>query len=180
VCRKIQHHGGNPRLWFAEWARETNISKKDRAWHEVKTLIDTLYLAGTFDQVNMGALASLEVVSRRLLQYVEAYAHGSEHPNWNAAKHIGGGDDSLSLMPEEMRTFASRLSREEAELESLRQKAKAPGAGATPGGASSAAGNVLAGGLPGAGGEDAAAGGGGGRGRGRGGGRGKGARPPQT
>ncbi len=180
VCRKMQHHGGNPRLWFAEWARETNISKKDRAWHEVKTLIDTLYLAGTFDQVNMGALACLEVVARRLLQYVEAYAHGSEHPNWNAAKHIGGGDDSLSLMPEEMRTFASKLSREEAELESLRQKAKAPHAGATPGGAASAAGGVLAGGLPGAGGDDAAAGGGGGRGRGRSGGRGRGTRPPPT
>ena len=81
ICRKMQQHGGNPKLWFAEWTKETGISRRDRAWHEMNSLIEALYVAGTYDQVNVGALVCLEVVSRRLLQYVEAYAHGAENPN---------------------------------------------------------------------------------------------------
>ncbi len=177
VCRKMQQHGGNPRLWFAEWTKETGVTRKDRAWHEVNVLIDALYLAGTYDQVNVGALASLEVITRRLLQYVEAYAHGAENPNWSSAKHFSGTASALDLVPEEMRTYASRLSKEEAELESLRARAKAPGAASGAAGAPAAAAAALAGGLPGGGGDE----GGGGRGRGdKKGGRGKGARPPQT
>ena len=77
VCRKMQRHGGDPKRWFQEWAKEIGLSRKDRAWHEVNSIIELLYVAGTFDQLNMGANACLEVATRRLLQYVEAYAHGA-------------------------------------------------------------------------------------------------------
>ncbi len=154
VCRKMQQHGGTPRLWFAEWTKETGVTRRDRAWHEVNVLIDALYLAGTYDQVNVGALASLEVITRRLLQYVEAYVHGAENPNWSSAKHISGTTSALDQVPEEMRTCASRLSKEEAELECLRAKARAPGVASGPAVSSAAAATALAGGFPGGGGDD--------------------------
>ena len=177
VCRKMLQSGGDPKRWFAEWTKELSLSRKDRAWHEVSNLIDILYQGGCYDQLNMGALASMELVSRRLQQYTEAYAHGADCPNWASAKHFSGSSSSLDLVPPEMRSFASRLSKEEAELEHLRARARAPGAGASPGpGAAAAA--AAAGGLPNA---DGGRGDGldGGKGDGKKGGRGRGARPQQ-
>ena len=176
VCRTMQQHGGNPKLWFLEWAKEVGISRRDRAWHEVNALIETLYVAGTFDQVNMGALVSMEVLTRRLLQYVEAYAHGAENPNWSSAKHFAGSASAMDLVPAEMRSYASRLAKEEAELEALRLKVKTAVVSGAPGPHAAAA-AAVAGGLPA---RDSPAGDGGNQGRGRGrGGRGRGARPQQ-
>ncbi len=172
----MHEHGGQPKLWFAEWAKETGISRRDRAWHEVNSLIEALYVAGTYDQLNVGASVALEVIARRLLQYVEAYAHGADNPNWSSAKHFAGTRSALDLVPEEMRSYASRLSKEEAESESLRAKARSPAAaGGSGSGAAAAA--ALAGGLPRVDGDGGAAGEGRGKSRG---GRGRGARPPAT
>ncbi|CAK0861934.1 unnamed protein product [Prorocentrum cordatum] len=173
ICRKMYRHGGTPKMWFQEWCKEQGVTRKDRAYHEVQTLIEVLYLAGTYDQLNMGALASLEVVSRRLLQYVEAYAHGAENANWGAAKHLGGTTNPLDLVPDALRSYASRLSKEEQELEALRMRSRVPGA-APADGAGAAAAAVASGGLPAAGAAGGAAAGaeGGdaaGKGRGRGG-----------
>ncbi|CAK0825411.1 unnamed protein product, partial [Prorocentrum cordatum] len=150
ICRKMYRHGGAPKMWFQEWCKEQGVTRKDRAYHEVQTFIEVLYLAGTYDQLNMGALASLEVVSRRLLQYVEAYAHGAENANWGAAKHLGGTTNPLDLVPDALRSYASRLSKEEQELEALRMRSRVPGA-APADGAGAAAAAVASGGLPAAG-----------------------------
>ena len=65
ICRKMLQNGSDPKRWFAEWAKELSIRRKDRAWHEMHTLIDIFYQAGCYDQLNMGALACMELVSRR-------------------------------------------------------------------------------------------------------------------
>ncbi|CAK0869717.1 unnamed protein product, partial [Prorocentrum cordatum] len=101
VCRKFHKHGGTPKAWFAERAREVGISRKGRAWHEVECLIECLWLAGSYDHLNAGAVAALEVVARRLLQRVGAYAKGAGNPNWSA----------------EMRMRAARQAEDELELE---------------------------------------------------------------
>ncbi|CAK0838915.1 unnamed protein product [Prorocentrum cordatum] len=128
VCRKMYRHGGAPKIWFQEWCEETGISRRDRAYHEVQTLIERLCLAGTYDQVNVGALASLVVIARRLLQCTEACAHGADHANWAAAKHLAGTTNPLDLVPEALRSYAGRLSKEEHELGALRARAKTPAA----------------------------------------------------
>ena len=69
----------------------------------MNTLIDIFYLAGCYDQLNMGALACMELVSRRLQQYTEANPHGTDAPNWAGAKHISGVSSSLDLVLPEMR-----------------------------------------------------------------------------
>ncbi|CAK0910262.1 unnamed protein product, partial [Prorocentrum cordatum] len=139
ICRKFFKHGGDPKAWFAEWAREVGIARKDRSWHEVECLIEALWQSGTFDQLNMGAVAALEAVSRRLLQYVEACAKGADNPNWSAAKHFSATTSALDLVPEDVRMYAARRAREEAELESVRARARQPGAAAHAGADATAA-----------------------------------------
>ena len=68
------------------------------------TLIAIFYQARCYDQLNMGALACMELVSRRPQQYTEAFAHGPDAPNWASAKHFSGSSASLDLVPPEMRS----------------------------------------------------------------------------
>ena len=133
ICGRMLRTGGDPKLWFAEWTKELGLTRKDRAWHEVNWLIETLHVAGTHDQLNMGSIAALEVVFRRLIQYTEAHAQGAENPNWNSAKHFAGTTSALDIVPENMRTYASRLAKEEAELEALRARARGPATASHPG-----------------------------------------------
>ncbi|CAK0843751.1 unnamed protein product [Prorocentrum cordatum] len=121
--RMMCRHGGAPEIWFQERRKEAGISRRDRAYHEVQTLIECLYLAGACDQVNMGELASLEVVARRLLQCAGACARGADRANWAAAKHLAGTTNPQDLVPDALRSFASRRSKEERELEALRARA---------------------------------------------------------
>ena len=96
LCRKMLQHG--PERWFAEWAKELSIGRKDRAGHEMHTMIDIFYQEGCNDQLNMGALACKELVSRRLQQYTEE----PTPPNWASAEHVSGSSSSLDLVPPEM------------------------------------------------------------------------------
>ena len=83
--------------------------------------MDAFYYGGVVDQVNMAALASFEVLSRRVLGIVDAYSGDGSKPNWRVAGHISGGlgiDDAMSL---EMRTFIQRTVRERNELEANRR-----------------------------------------------------------
>ena len=60
----------------------------------------------------MGALACMELVSRRLQQYTVAHAHGADASNWARAKHFSGSSSSLDLVPLEVRSYTGRLSGE--------------------------------------------------------------------
>ena len=40
VYQKMLQIGGDPKRWFAEWAKELSIGWKDGAQHEMHTLID--------------------------------------------------------------------------------------------------------------------------------------------
>ena len=56
--------------------RDKHISVKDRADHELRCLCDELEEAACFDQLNLGALACLEVAARRLNLMVDADKQG--------------------------------------------------------------------------------------------------------
>ena len=90
VCRKMLQNGSDPKRWFAEWGKELSIGCEDRARHEMYALTDIFYQAGSDDQLNVGALASLELVSRRPPQCNETCAHGADAPIWASAKHFCG------------------------------------------------------------------------------------------
>ena len=163
VCKHMERHGGNPKAWFAEWCREIGVSKVDKVYHETSVIIETLWLAGTYDMYNVGCSMALEVLTRRLMQIVEAHARGIDQVNWDAGKHYTGVRSHLDLVPSDLRSYARRMDREDLDADQLRRH-RLPGFGNVPGDKAAQA-AVDAGGLPAAGGD--ARGRGKGRGRGR-------------
>ena len=72
------------RLDAALWQREKKLESADRVIHEMKVLTDTLYYAGAYDCLNLGALISIEIVCRRIQTIVDAYSNPAR-PNWERA-----------------------------------------------------------------------------------------------
>ena len=99
LCKQVQHHGGNPKLWMHLWMKELGVSGKDRLFHEVTTLVEILHQGGTYDQLNVGAVASLEIASRRLIAIVEATSKLLDSPNWETARHYTGTSTIFDLAP---------------------------------------------------------------------------------
>ena len=74
--------GGDPRLWFKEFAKDKRLHKSDRVWHELENLSEVLFLATTHDQLNLPALAAFERLARRISSVMDAYSVDDQNPNW--------------------------------------------------------------------------------------------------
>ena len=69
-----------------------------------------LYFAGTFDQVNIGAFVSLEVVARRIQLITEAYSNPAR-PNWEAARLFMGQTLAEDAVVPALRTYVAKRRR---------------------------------------------------------------------
>eukprot|EP00972_Heterocapsa_arctica_P069899 10325118-Heterocapsa_arctica.AAC.1 len=67
--------GGDPRQWLREWLRDKGIATSDRVARELKALTEALYLGGTYDQLNLGALMIVEALTRRIAGIVSAHSN---------------------------------------------------------------------------------------------------------
>ena len=63
----------------------------------------------------------LEVAARRLQQITEAYREGSDKPNWESARHLGGRRNGLDLVAPTLRACAVARAKEEALIENARK-----------------------------------------------------------
>ena len=84
TCTAMEKLGGSPRQWVEHLLRDKHISGKDRAAHELRCLCDVLEEAACFDQLNLGALACLEVAARRLNLIVDGHKQGGAPSHVNA------------------------------------------------------------------------------------------------
>ena len=57
--------------------------------HELLVLVETLQTAGSYDQLNLGGVAALKVVARRVQLITEAYANPQES-DWDTSKFFSG------------------------------------------------------------------------------------------
>ncbi|CAK0907840.1 unnamed protein product [Prorocentrum cordatum] len=133
LFKNIQRQGGDPRLFFPIWCRDSGVSPQGRTGIEMKLLLEILYLSGCYDQVNGPSLASVEAVSRRVRQIIEAYSTGVPgRANWEGVKHFMPPANAASVVPPELRSRAHRRAKEEVEIENMRLKARGlqPAAGA--------------------------------------------------
>ena len=92
--------------------------------HEVTTLVEILYQGGTYNQLNVGAVASLEIASRRLIAIVEATSKGLDSPNWETARHYTGTSTIFDLAPHELRACVTRAAKDEAEIDCMRTRGR--------------------------------------------------------
>lgn len=123
LIKHSERHGGDPRLWLQLWARAKHIEPSDRVHHELKVLTDCLFFAGTFDQINIPALVSMEVVCRRIQAIVDAYSHPSK-PSWENAKIFTGMGSPEDTVSPTFRTYAAKKNKDELELLQARQKVR--------------------------------------------------------
>lgn len=121
LIKHSERHGGDPRLWLQLWCRTKHIEPTDRVHHELKVLTDCLFYAGTFDQLNIPALVSLEVGCRRIQAIVDTYSHPSK-PSWENAKIFSGQGTPEDIVSPIFRTYAAKKNKDELELLQARQK----------------------------------------------------------
>ena len=113
ACTRMLRSGGRANLWLNKWCHDRGITKRDRAFHEMKTICDACDAGATIDQVNPGGLLCLEIVARRLIAISEAHDAGSDNPNWSLARHVQSSNPSDSLMRDVFRTEVSRRAKDE-------------------------------------------------------------------
>ena len=77
VLHLVKHFGRHGGRWLGEWMRSRHIAETDRVSFEMRCLVDIVYLAGCYDQLNLPVLASVETACRRIQAIVEAYSAGS-------------------------------------------------------------------------------------------------------
>lgn len=121
LIKHFSKFGGDPKRWLADWMRSKQIHENDRISFEMKVLIESLYLAGTYDQLNMSCLASVEVISRRVQAVVDAYSVGPI-PDWGAAKVMTLYRSPEDAISPQLRSWAARKNKEELELFQSRAK----------------------------------------------------------
>lgn len=144
MLKKMFHRGNDPKGWLLEFSRENQLTPKDRTWHELQTLTLAVHLAGTHDALNLGSLACIEALARRLAAIPEAYRGGpGVLPKWEGTRHILGISDPFSLMSSELRSHVVRSTREEIERESAYARARVTEPAGAPGAASAATWGVL-------------------------------------
>ena len=123
LIKHVERHGGDPRLWLQLWMRAKHVESTDRTYHELKVLVDALWFAGTFDQVNIPALVSMEVVCRRIQAIVDAYANPNR-PSWENAKLFTGQGTPEDIVSPTFKTYAAKKNKDELELLQARQKVR--------------------------------------------------------
>lgn len=123
MIKHSERHGGDPRLWLQMWLRTKHIETSDRTYHELKVLGDALFYAGTFDQLNIPALISMEVICRRIQAIVDAYSHPNR-PSWENAKIFAGQGSPEDIASPSFRSYAAKRNKDELELLQARQKVR--------------------------------------------------------
>eukprot|EP00959_Pyramimonas_sp_CCMP1952_P252100 5267489-Pyramimonas_sp.AAC.1 len=88
--KHIERTGGDLRLWLQLWARAKQVDVNDRVMHELNCLVDMMFYASTFDQLNAPALASFEVLARRFQTILDAHRIPGRAPNWQMARFYSG------------------------------------------------------------------------------------------
>ncbi|CAK0854189.1 unnamed protein product [Prorocentrum cordatum] len=124
TCKTMYRASGTPRAWLEKFLREKNIAPTDRVAQELRPRAEALEEAGCFDQLNLGGLACLEVVARRLNAIVGARKRGGA-PSFANAMHLAPLGEADELPALALRQRVSRRAKEDWEAEQSMKKAEA-------------------------------------------------------
>ena len=118
--------GGSPGGYFRDLCRELRIDKGDKLWHDLKSYLDIIELAGSKDQLNLGSLASIECRCRRFLSLVEANKT-TAGPTWTVAKHITADVDPTDLLTTSFRAEINRKARDAMDAQNFQNRMRTMG-----------------------------------------------------
>lgn len=149
LLKQMWKNGGSPKHWLQVWSKYKAIQENDRIMFEMRTLVDSLELACVYDQLNCPALASFEVISRRIMAVVDAFNAGSSSmPDWGAAKVMTGYRGPEDVISPQLRQWAARKGKEEVDLHQARLKLREGKRPQTEEAGALADGSMLAGAAP--------------------------------
>ena len=139
VLNRMKHilrYGPLPTQWVESWARRKHIAHTDRVFHELRSLAEVIETLGVYDQINLPALAGVEILFRRFQSLLEAHAVPGAKPNYGIAEVYAGGSLLEDGVSPELRSFGARRLREK-QLENSVQRGPggAPQLAAEDGGA---------------------------------------------
>ncbi|CAK0856481.1 unnamed protein product, partial [Prorocentrum cordatum] len=121
MCKHMERHGGDPRLWLDLFIRMKGLGQGDRVVHELRTIVEALYQGGVYDQLNMGGLMMVEVLTRRVAAVVGAYADPSK-PSWTNARFFEGVSSVEDVSGPELRGYVHRRAKGQREMEQAQNR----------------------------------------------------------
>jgi hypothetical protein len=123
LCKEIAKSGGGPVQHHTRWRTAYRVEEADRACHEHEFLCTLLEVAGSYDQLDLGCLASVETVCRRL-QLLEETKSGGGMAAFEGAKHfLGYRRTGPLLAPSLSNHVSSQLSQQVSIMKEMRQHA---------------------------------------------------------
>lgn len=123
MLKQMQKAGGSPKAWLQTWARFKQIPEGDRIMFELRTLVEAVEYGGSYDQLNLPSLAAFECISRRIMAIVDAFGAGSaNNPDWGAARIFTNYRGPEDIVMPQLKQWASKKGKEEAELHQARTK----------------------------------------------------------
>ena len=115
-------------MWLQLFMTDKGLKRGDRLYHELNTLIDALYYAGSVDCLNVGGLVCLEILARRVETITEALRDGVDRPSWGTAGYLAGRRQALDCVSPSLRSWATTQVQADRRVQDMRMRGRAPGA----------------------------------------------------
>ena len=106
------------------WSVKSGIRDGDRAIHEQGSICRALHYMMTYDQLNLGNLAGVEALAKRMMLLEEAYRGRPSAPSYEGAEHFVGARESMDgnlVDPGLVKHVATKL-KEESEVKKEQRK----------------------------------------------------------
>ena len=100
-------------------------------------IVDAVYHGGTYDQYNLGCSICIEAICRRIQSIVDAYSNPGRIDFTQARHFVGTGSLEDAIDPT-LNNYVARKSKDEAEIQNARDKARWPAPTTGPAAASAA------------------------------------------
>ena len=108
-----------------DFLRGRGIQRSDRVYHELVAWCEVLKLLGEYDQLNLGALAGVEKLTRKVNGIIEAYG-SSGAVSWRMAGVLEGTAGHLDAISPALRQWGVRRIKDQNELEAGRSRVAPP------------------------------------------------------
>ncbi|CAK0887158.1 unnamed protein product, partial [Prorocentrum cordatum] len=122
LCKFIRDQGSVPRTRTEKWMRDAHVPDNDRVNHEHGSLMEILETALTYDQLDVSALASFEILSRRVQLLEEAYTSNPKAPRFDGSEHFQGLGRKVAAVAPQLTSHVALQLQGEAAIQKERRK----------------------------------------------------------
>ncbi len=124
LCKYIKDQGCVPRTRTDRFMRDAHVPENDRVRHEHSTLMEILEWALTYDQLDVSALVSFELLSRRVQLLEEAYTANPKNPRFEGSEFFQGLGRRTAAVAPQLTSYAATQLQSEAQIAKERRKAR--------------------------------------------------------